>query len=84
MATTTTTAADRQRRHDDKIATIRLRMAINRELETRGITTWAAIAEALGMPEAEATKLMTGRHWREDGVALLQMVAARLGLTPDF
>lgn len=72
------TAADRQRRHDDKIASIRLRMAINRELETRGITTWAAVAEALGMPEAEATKLMTGRRWREGDVTLLEAVAARL------
>ena len=34
-------------------------MAIGRELDERGITTPAAIGEALGMPAAEATKLLT-------------------------
>jgi len=32
------------------------------------------------MPAAEATKLLTGRQWREGDVALLQTVAARLGV----
>jgi hypothetical protein len=59
-------------------------MAISRELEDRGIITPAAIGAALGMPPAEATKLLTGRQWREDGVALLKAAAARLGLqVPD-
>jgi hypothetical protein len=55
-------------------------MAIGRELDERGITTPAAIGEAFGMPAAEATKLMTGRQWREGDVALLQAAAARLGV----
>jgi hypothetical protein len=36
-------------------------MAIGRELDGRGITTPAATGEALGMPAADATKLLT-RH----------------------
>jgi hypothetical protein len=55
-------------------------MVISRELDERGITTPAAIGEALGMPAAEATKLLTGRQWREGDVALLQAAAARLGV----
>jgi hypothetical protein len=60
-------------------------MAIGRELEDRGIVTPTEIGAALGMPPAEAIKLLTGRHWREDGVALLKAAAARLGLqVPDL
>jgi hypothetical protein len=43
------------------------------ELNVRGITTPAAIGAALGMPPAEAAKLLRG-------VALLQAVTARLGI----
>jgi hypothetical protein len=55
-------------------------MAIGRELDERGITTPANIGVALGMPAAEAVKLMTRRHWREGDVALLEAAAARLGV----
>jgi predicted flap endonuclease-1-like 5' DNA nuclease len=72
--------ADRQIRQEDRLKTIRLRMAIGRELDERGITTPAAIAAALDLPEAEATKLMTGRRWREGDVARLEAAAARLGV----
>jgi hypothetical protein len=61
------------------VRAIRLRMAIGRELDDRGITTPAAIGEALGMPAAEAAKLLTRRQWQEGDVALLEAVAARLG-----
>ena len=74
------TSADRQRRHEDRLTTIRLRMAIGRELDDRGITTPAAIGEALGMPAAEATKLLTRHQWRDGDVERLQAAAARLGL----
>jgi hypothetical protein len=57
-----------------------MRMAIGRELDERGITTPAAIGEALGMPAAEATSLLTRHQWREGDVALLEAAAARLGL----
>jgi hypothetical protein len=39
-------AEERRRRHADRLATIRLRMAISRELDDRGITTPAAIGAA--------------------------------------
>ena len=55
-------------------------MAIGRELDERGITTPAAIGDALDMPAAEAVKLLRGRQWREGDVALLQAAAARLGV----
>jgi hypothetical protein len=64
----------------DRLTSIRLRMAIGRELDERGITTPANIGVALGMPAAEAVKLMTRRHWREGDVALLEAAAARLGV----
>ena len=74
------TPKERRVRQVDRLTTIRLRMAIGRELDDRDITTPAAIGEALGMPAAEATKLLTQRQWREGDVALLQAAAARLGL----
>jgi hypothetical protein len=39
-------------------------------LEERGITAPAAIGAALGLPAAEATKLLTRHRWREGDVAL--------------
>ncbi len=70
----------RRRRTADRLMTIKLRMAIGRELDDRSITTPAAIGAALGMPPAEATKLLTRHQWREGDVALLKVVAARLGV----
>jgi hypothetical protein len=72
---------EKRRRQEVRITTIRLRMAIGRCLDDREITTPAAIGEALGMPPADATKLLTRRHWRGGDVALLEAVAARLGLS---
>jgi hypothetical protein len=74
------TPEERRVRQADRLTTIRLRMLIGRELDERGITTPAAIGEALGMPAAEATKLLRGHQWREGDVALLQAAAARLGV----
>jgi hypothetical protein len=74
------TPEERRARYTDRLTTIRLRMLIFRELDERGITTPAAIGEALGMPAAEATKLLRGHQWREGNVALLQAAAARLGV----
>jgi hypothetical protein len=55
-------------------------MAIGHELDDRSITTPAEIGVALGLPAAEAVKLMTRHQWREGDVALLEAVAARLGV----
>ena len=74
------TPAEQRQRREDRLVTIRLRMTIGRELDDRGITTPAAIGEALGMPADEATKLLTRRQWREGDVERLQATAARLGL----
>ena len=65
-------AEERRARQADRLTTIRLRMAIGRELDERGITTPAAIGEALGMPAREATSLLTRHQWHEGDVALLQ------------
>jgi len=78
------TPEERRAREADRLKTIRLRVLIGRELEDRGITTPAAIGEALDMPSAEATKLLTRHHSREADVARLEAVAARLGVrVPD-
>ena len=74
------TPAEQRQRREDRLVTIRLRMAIGRALEDRGITTPAGIGEALGMPADEATKLLTRRQWREGDVERLQAAAVRLGL----
>lgn len=67
-------------RQADRLTTIRLRMAIQRERDESRISTPAAIGQALGMPATEATKLLQGRQWRVGGVALLEPAAARLGV----
>jgi hypothetical protein len=74
------TPEERRARYADRLITIRLRMLIFQELDARDITTPAAIGEAIGMPAAEATKLLRGHQWREGDVALLQAAAARLGV----
>jgi hypothetical protein len=73
-------AEEHRARQADRLKSIRLRMAIGRELDDRGITTPTAIGEALGMPAQEASKLLTRHQWREGDVALLEAVAARLGV----
>jgi hypothetical protein len=74
------TPEERRARQADRLITIRLRMLIGRKLEDRGITTPVAIGDVLGMPAAEAVKLMNRHQWREGDVALLQAAAARLGV----
>ncbi len=73
-------ARERRARQEDRLAALRLRMAIGRELDERGITEPAAIGAALGLPPAEAAKLLTRHQWREGDVALLTAAAARLGV----
>ncbi|MDO9714030.1 hypothetical protein [Paracraurococcus lichenis] len=74
------TSAEQRQRREDRLITIRLRMAIGRYLDDRGITTPAAIGEAIGMPAKEAQALMTRHRWHEGDVPALQAIAARLGL----
>ena len=72
--------AERRARMDDRLTTLRLRVTIGRDLEDRGITTPADIGAALGMPAAEAAKLLTRHRWREGDAALLEAAAERLGV----
>ena len=76
-------APEQRRRREDRLAALRLRMAIGRALEERGIADPAAIGAALGLPAGEATKLLTRHQWREGDVALLRAAAARLGLSVE-
>ena len=57
-----------------------LQMAIGRELDERGIIKLAEVGAVLGMPAAEATKLLTGHQWREGAVEQPEAAAARLGV----
>src|SRR5918998_1268319 len=68
---------ERRRRREERPAALRLRMAIGRELDERGIAEPAAVGAALGLPAAEATKLLNRHRWREGDVALLTAAAAR-------
>src|SRR4051812_13741951 len=73
-------SAEQQRvREADRLKSIRLQMAIGRELDDRGIIDPAKIGAALGMPAAEATKLLTRHQWREDDLPRLEAVAGRPG-----
>src|SRR5215213_2589541 len=76
-------AQETRRRREERLAALRLRMAIGRELDERGIGEPAAVGAALGMPAAEATGLLTRHQLREGDVALLSAAAARLGLPAD-
>jgi hypothetical protein len=74
------TSKERRARLADRLVTIRLRMAIGRELDERNITMPVEIGAAIGMPPAEAFRLLTRHQWREGDVALLEAAAARLGV----
>jgi hypothetical protein len=73
-------AEERRIRQEDRLKTIRLRMAIYRYLDERGITTPAEIGEALRMPAAEAASLLARHQWREGDVVQLEAAVARLGV----
>jgi hypothetical protein len=71
---------ERRARHANRLTTIRLPMAIGHELDARGVTTPAEIGEAVGIPAADATKLLARHQWRKGDVAQLEAAVARLGL----
>ncbi|TDH58816.1 hypothetical protein E2C06_30580 [Dankookia rubra] len=75
--------AEQRRRRDERTAAIRLRFAIRRNLDGRGITTSAGIGEALGMPAPEAQSLLSRHQWREGDVAMLEAVAVRPWLNTE-
>src|SRR5690349_9956842 len=74
-------SAERRARNADRLAALRLRMAIGRELDERGITDFAAAVGAiLGIPAHEAERLLIRRQWCEGDVRLLETAAVRLGV----
>ena len=64
----------------ERLIAVRLRYTINTHLEDQGLTAPAQVGAAVGLPAAEAVRLLTRRQWREDDIAALQAVADRLGL----
>ena len=64
----------------ERLIAVRLRYSINTHLDAQGLTTPPDIARAVGLPTAEAQRLLTRRQWREGDVAALQAIAAQLGL----
>jgi hypothetical protein len=74
-------AVERRARNTDRLAALRLRMAIGRELDERGITDpAAAVGAALGIVTSEAAKLLNRHQWREGDVRLLETAAIQLGV----
>jgi hypothetical protein len=72
------------RKQADRLAAIRLRYTINTFLDDQGITAPSDIAQAVGLPAAEAVRLLTRRQWRDGDVAALRTVADRLRLKVDL
>jgi len=64
----------------ERLRAVRLRTCISTSLDAQRLTTPPDIARAVGLPTAEAQRLLTRRQWREGDVAALQAVAERLGL----
>ena len=64
----------------ERLVTIRLRYCINTHLDDRGLATPAQVGAAVGLPGAEAVRLLTRRQWRDGDVAALRAIADRLGL----
>ncbi|MFL5337091.1 MAG: hypothetical protein ACJ8H8_28920 [Geminicoccaceae bacterium] len=64
----------------ERLIAIRLRYTTNVHLDDLGLTAPPDIARAVGLPAAEAVRLLNRRQWREGDVAALRAVATRLGL----
>jgi hypothetical protein len=74
-------SAERRARDADRLAALRLRMAIGRVLEERGTEAAAeTVGAILGISAHEAEKLLIRRQWREGDVRLLETAAGRLGV----
>jgi hypothetical protein len=64
----------------ERLMAIRLRYTINTHLEDRGLATPVAIGASVGLPPAEAVRLLNRRQWREGDLAALQAITDRLCL----
>ncbi len=72
--------AARAQRITGELRAMRLRVTIGRHLEDQGMVTPAAIADATGLPPAEAIRLLNARKTRDGDIPALEAIAARLGL----
>ena len=72
--------AEQAQRRAEGLAAIRLRYCINTHLDEQAIATPAGLAQATGLPAAEAAGLLRRKQWREGDLAALRAVADRLGL----
>ncbi|WP_236039001.1 hypothetical protein, partial [Belnapia arida] len=57
-----------------------LRMLLDQEMEARGIRDPVEIGAVAGLSAMDAEKLLTRRQWRAGDLALLEQMAARLGV----
>ncbi|MGK7871096.1 hypothetical protein [Falsiroseomonas sp. E2-1-a20] len=74
--------AEARRAHEaERLKIIRLRMLIGRALSERDLTTPATIGAALGMSPGAALALLSRKQRREGDLALLEVVASRLGVS---
>ena len=70
----------RKTQQTERLLAIRLRYCINTHLDEQGLTAAPDIAQAVGLPQAEAARLLNRRQWRDGDITALQAVADRLGL----
>ena len=75
-------AEELRRPQEERTEALRLREAIDRELERRGVRDPSGIGAVFGLSPTEADRLLRRYHWREGDLALLRAAAARLGLPP--
>lgn len=73
-------AAETQARNAARLQAIRLRIAIYRELDARGVTAPSEVGAELGLPAAEATTLLNRKHLREGDLERLEAAAVYIGL----
>ena len=71
-------AEENRVRQADRLRLLRLRLAIGRELDNRGITAAVAVGEAMGLPVAEAVSLLARKVFREGDLERLEAAADRL------
>lgn len=71
---------EQARRRAEGLGAIRLRYCINTHLDEQGIATPGDLAQATGLPAAEAAGLLRRKQWREGDLAALRALADCLGL----
>ncbi|MBL6082079.1 hypothetical protein JMJ56_29310 [Belnapia sp. T18] len=64
----------------ERAKALRLRMLLDQEMEAQGIRDPAEIGAVAGLSAMDAERLLTRRQWRAGDLALLEQMAARLGV----